>query len=60
MNKKKLTKNHFLILGAVGFLITLIINLVLIVLYENASGYWVYYIIWIVFIILGIKNLRKK
>lgn len=62
------SKNTFFALGVVGITITVLLNLFLAtVLNLDVSNWWVYYIVWIVFLTIGLarkaeenKNQQKK
>ena len=62
------SKNTFFALGVVGITITALLNLFLAtVLNLDVSNWWVYYIVWIVFLTIGLahkaeenKNQQKK
>jgi len=54
-------KNPFLTIGIIGLLITAIINLSLVFTTDSdVSGWWVFYIVWFVFLIIGIGQTFKK
>lgn len=53
--------NPFLTIGLIGLLITVIINLSMVFAADaEVSSWWVFYIVWFVFLIIGIGQSVKK
>jgi hypothetical protein len=54
--------NPFLILGFIGIAVTFLLQLIIIfILDKQFDNWWVFYIAWFVFLIIGIgRILRKK
>ncbi|HEY7751165.1 MAG TPA: hypothetical protein VH917_02645 [Ignavibacteriaceae bacterium] len=54
-------KNPFLTIGLLGLLITVIINISMIFTADaDVSSWWVFYIVWFVFLIIGIGQYFKQ
>ncbi|HAS47146.1 MAG TPA: hypothetical protein DCS93_42075 [Microscillaceae bacterium] len=49
----------FIVIGAIGFTISLILHLSFITLEINTSSYWANYMVWVVFLTLGIAKNRS-
>ena len=59
---EKMNINPFLVLGFVGISVTFLIQMLIIfVLNQNFENWWVFYIVWFVFLFIGIgKKISGK
>jgi len=54
-------KNPFLTIGLTGILITGALNLFMVfVLDTETSNWWMYYIVWLIFLIIGFGLSKRK
>jgi len=54
-------KNPFLTIGLTGILITGALNLFMVfVLEQSFENWWVFYIVWFVFLIIGFGQSKRK
>jgi L-asparagine transporter-like permease len=55
ITEKKLKINTFLVLGFVGIAVTFLLQMLIILVFkQNFENWWVFYIVWFVFLFIGI------